>query len=83
MQLAVLDHNEHREREAAVNKNGDIIYHRKYRKQIKKWDVSPVKCDKAYKYIPDLVHTVFEEWKMSNHGLKCKRAMPQEHPANI
>ena len=75
MQLAVLGHNEHIEREVADN--------RKYRKQTKKWDLSLLKCDKDYKYIPDLMHMVCKERRMSNHGLKCKRAMQQEHPANI
>jgi len=82
-QLAVLDHNEHTERQTAVNKSGDVIYHRKYRKQTKKWDASPVRCDKAYKYVPELIQYIFEERKMSDHGLKHKRIRPQEHPVNI
>jgi len=82
-QLAVLDHNEHTERPNAVNKKGDIIYHRKYRKQTKKWDASSVKCDKEYKYVPDLMQMIFEEHKLSDHGLKHKRTRPQEHPMNI
>ena len=59
-----------------------MIYHRKYRKQTKKWDASPVKCDKAYKYVLDLMQLIFEEHKISDHGLKRKRIRPQEHPMN-
>ena len=40
VQFAILDRNAHKERGHARNKDGDIIYHRKYRKQSKKWDVS-------------------------------------------
>ena len=45
VQLAVLDHNALTGRENALNHNDDIIYHRKYRKQTKKWDVAPTKSD--------------------------------------
>ena len=83
MQLAILDHNAHTERENALNKNGDIIYHRKYRKQTKKWDVSPTKSNKAYKYIPELMKVILEERKGSVQNLKHRVALPQEHPANI
>ena len=82
-QLAVLDHNEHTQRQNAVNKSGDVIYHRKYRKPTKKWDASPVKCNKAYKYVPDLMQMIFQERKTSDHGLKHKRTRPLEHPVNI
>ena len=82
-QLTVLDHNEHTERQIAINKSGGVIYHRKYRKQTKKWDASPVKCDKEYKYVPDLMQLIFDERKISDHGLKYKRVKPQEHPVNI
>lgn len=35
---------------AAVNKRDGLIYHKKYRKQTKKWYASLVKCDKPYKF---------------------------------
>ena len=82
-QLALLDHNEHTQRENAVSKSGNVIYHRKYRKQSKKWDASPVKCEKAYKYVPELIQYIFEERNISDHGLKGKRIRPLEHPTNI
>ena len=65
MQLAILDHNVHTGRENVLNQNGDIIYHRKYRKQTKKWDVSPTKSNKTYKYIPELMKSIIEECKVS------------------
>ena len=51
VRLTVIDYNAHVEREVARNRAGDIIYHRKYRKQTKKWDVTPVHCRKDYSYM--------------------------------
>lgn len=83
VQLAVLDHNAHTTRENALNHNGDIIYHRKYRKQTKKWDVTPTKSKKLYKYIPELMRAILEERKVSVHNLKHQVTLHQEHPTNI
>ena len=81
--LAVLDHNAHTGRENALNHNGDIIYHRKYRKQTKKWDVTPTKSKKLYKYIPELMRAILEERKVLAHNLKHQVTLHQEHPSNI
>ena len=48
VQLAVLDHNAHLDREKAKNKTGEIIYNRKFRKQTKKWDATPSMESKKY-----------------------------------
>ena len=37
---------------------GTKIYHRKYRKQTKKWDVTPVLEEKKYECIPQLMEGV-------------------------
>ena len=81
VQLAVLDHNAHTERSVAMNKKGDAIYHRKYRKQTKKWDVTAVKSTKEYKYIPDLMLQIFEERVRSVVPLKHAITLSQDHPS--
>ena len=52
VQLAILDHNSHLQRGQAATKSGDTMFHRKYCKQSKKWDVTPTMNQKAYQYIP-------------------------------
>ena len=54
IQLAILDHNFHNQREKWMNKKGEVMYQRKYRKQSKKWDVTLLLAPKKYNYIPDL-----------------------------
>ena len=61
VQLAVLDHNAHLERAAATNIRGEQLYHRKYRKQSKMWDATPLKDRKGYKYIPEVMVTIFDQ----------------------
>ena len=83
MQLAVLDHNAHVKRAAATNSSGEQIYHRKYRRQSKKWDVTPVKENKHYKYIPQLIAAIFTQRMTSADTLKQTIHLPNHHPANI
>ena len=83
VQLAVLDHNAHVERPTATNSRGEQIYHRKYRKQSKKWDATPVKDTKHYKYIPELIVAIFEKRKKSADNLKRTICLPDHHPVNI
>ena len=83
VQLAVSDHNAHSERKAAVDNKGEQLFHRKYRKQSKKWDVTPLKSNKTYKYIPELIQAVFEERMVSVSSMKRPMTLPENHPANI
>ena len=80
MQLAVLDHNAHTRR---VNHNDNITYYRKYRKQTNKWDVTPTKSEKLYKYIPGFMRAILEEQKVLAYNMKQQVALHQEHPSNI
>ena len=73
----------HTGRENALNRNYDTINHRKYRKQTKKWDVTPTKSNKEYKYIPELVTAILEEQKVSVHNLKHQVTLPREHSTSI
>ena len=83
VQLAVLDHNAHIERTAATNIRGEPLYHRKYRKQSKKWDATPLKDRKGYKYIPEVMAAIFEQRKQSTIPLKRPNCLPLNHPANL
>ena len=51
IQLAMLDHNF---QEKWMNKKGEVMYQRKYRKQSIKWDVTSLLAPMKYDYIPDL-----------------------------
>lgn len=81
--LAVLDHNAHVGREIATTAKGDQRYHHKYRKQSKKWDVTPVKAKKEYTYIPNLISAIFEARKDSHGILRAKKRVQDDHPVNI
>ena len=83
IQLAVLDHNHHINRETKRNKNGEVLYQRKYRKQTKRWDVTPLLVSKDYSYIPRLMEAISRERANSDENLKHKQAKPLDHPSNI
>ena len=46
IQLAVLDHNHHIDKQEAHNKDCGLMYARKFRKQAKKWDATPLMMSK-------------------------------------
>ena len=76
----MIDYNAHDERPIVTNKEGEIIYHRKYRKQTKKWDVTPVHCQKKYSYMKDLVAEIL---RLREESDKITRSMISNHPHNI
>ena len=81
MQLAVLDYNAHLQWKIAENKQGEIVYQRKYRKQTKKWDVTPVQT-KKYKYMDKLKKEIMKQREHSVET-RSKPALPDNHPNNI
>ena len=81
--LAVIDYNAHAERPIVTNEEGEIIYHRKYRKQTKKWDITPVRCQKMYSYMKDLVAEIFRLREESDQIIRSKVALISNHPRNI
>ena len=83
IQLAVLEHNHHINRESRRNKNGEVMYQRKYRKQSKRWDVTPILASKDYSYIPKLMDVISRERASSDVNLKHKQLEPLHHPNNI
>ena len=60
---------------------GERIYHRKYRRQTKKWDVSPVLKSKQYDYIPELMNSVRLLRTGKSVTLCHKRVLAEDHPA--
>ena len=78
IQLAVLDHNLHAKRGMAKNKNGEPIYSRQYRKQTKKWDVTPCKEAKKYDYLSQIMQEILNSRKESTVGLKHKESLPHD-----
>ena len=83
MQLAVLDYNSHLNRDKAKNKDGVQIYNRKFRKQTKKWDVTPVLECKKYPHIPELMNTIELEYKDRDNALRVQVQSPYDNPASI
>lgn len=83
MQLAVLDHNFHTSRKPYTNKSGEPVFHRKYRKASKKWDITPAMEAKEYLYIPTLMDDILKCRKESSFSMKHKESLPAEHPAHI
>ena len=70
VQLAILDYNSHLSREKAKNKDGIQMYNRKFRKQSKKWDATPVLECKKYPHIPDLMKEIELEYKNHDTALR-------------
>ena len=79
----MIDYNVHVEQPITRNKEGDIIYHWKYRKQTKKWDVTPVQCPKKYSYMKDLVAEILKLMELSDQTIRSKVALISNHPCNI
>lgn len=72
----MLDHSGHCERVTVVSTKGEQVYHQKY--------VTPLKTVKKFKYIPELIQAVFEEWKAYISSMKCCCAtLSENHPINI
>ena len=83
VQLAILDHNNHLQRGQAATKSGDTMFHRKYRKQSKKWDATPTMNQKAYQYIPTIIRAIVEKRTCESITLKHSIIVPEDHPTRI
>ena len=59
------------------------MHHRKYRKQSKKWDVTPLLMPKQYQYIPELLSVISKERENSSFALKHKDPVLTAHPSTI
>ena len=83
IQLAVLDHNAHLDRDKAKNKKGKVVYNRKFRKQTKKWDATPSLEKKKYAYIPDLMNKIEKQHVLSTRNLKKGQPSLYDQPNHI
>ena len=83
VQLAILDHNSHLQRGKATTKSGDIIFHRKYCKQSKKWDASPTMKHKSYQYISAIMRAIVHKRTCGSISLKQSIVVPEDHPSRI
>ena len=81
VKLAALDHNAHLQREQVTNDKGEKTYHRKYRKQTKQWDVTPVMENKKYEYIPELMESVRLMRRQTTFTLCTKNVVAENHPS--
>ena len=81
MKLAVLDHNAHLQRGHVTSAKGDKTYHRKYRKQTKKWDVTPIMENKKFEYIPELMECVRFMHHQTTFTLRSKNDLAENHPS--
>ena len=78
--MVVLDHNAHLDRLQAQNKRSQHMYSRKYRKQTKKLDTTPILTKKKYEYLPQLVDCILSQRSSSSNRLKDKVILEEEHP---
>ena len=84
IQLAVLDHNAHLDRNPKQRgENQGLQYHRRYRKQTCNWDVVKVLDRKEYKYIPELMTEIMTYWQQSGFNMHSQTTVPPNHPTRI
>ena len=83
IQLAVLDNNAHCLREPAHSREGTATHARKFRKQSKKWDVTPVKKRKEYLYVNKIIQEIQKQRHDSCESLKKKRLLSPSNPYHI
>ena len=77
VQLAVLDHNAHLDKQHLHNKDSDHIYSCKFRKQTKKWGTTPTLKKKKYEYIPGLMDDIFS---LRSNTSKPTERLEESHP---
>lgn len=81
--LAVIDHNVHADREQAVNKDGQLIYARKYSKRTKRWHAERVKTLKSYQYFSDLMAMILKQREVDEGKSNRRVLFPEGHPKLI
>ena len=83
IRLSILDHNMHCQCEHMRSKDGNLLYHREYRKQSKKWDAAPTLIRKKYEYIPQIISEICKARTDFTSALKRKVVLPEKHPGHI
>ena len=80
VKLAALYHKAYLQRGHMTDTKGEKTYHQKYRKQTKKWDVTPVMENKKYECIPELIKSVRLMRHQTTFTLCSKNVLAEDHP---
>ena len=84
IQLAVLDHNAHTIRAPKQRADSQgYLYHRRYRKQTRNWDVVKVMERKEFDYIPEMLEVKTKFWKETACTTRKRTTLPDNHPSRI
>ncbi|XP_070544883.1 uncharacterized protein [Ptychodera flava] len=81
--LAAMDHNINHGREVRRNKNGEIISQRRYNKKSGRWTASPVKVDKTYPHITDLLKSILQKRLADKEGMQRKVELEPQDPRRL
>lgn len=81
--MAVIDHNSHVFRKAAVTAKGKQKYNKVYSKRSKNWRIVTVKESKTYDFWPTLAARIMQKIIDDEESIRRKVVIPKEHPKNI
>lgn len=81
--LAALDHNSHAEREVMKNKDGSLRWQRCYNKKSSRWSVHPVKVEKNYSYVQDLIRHIITSRIEDDIGMNRPMELEADDPRRI
>ncbi|XP_052097349.1 uncharacterized protein LOC127732344 [Mytilus californianus] len=81
--LAAIDHNAHAEREVMKNRDGSLRWQRSYNKKTSRWSVHPVKEEKNYDYIQDLIRQVLCTRIEDGIGMNRRLELEEDDPRRI
>lgn len=81
--LAALDHNSHAEREVMKNKDGSLRWQRSYNKKTSRWSVHPVKVEKNYSYVQDLIRHIITSRIEDDIGMNRPMELEADDPRRI
>ena len=82
-QLAILDYNAHAKRDKYRNKDGNEVFHCKYRKASQMWDTTPAIKKKEYLYISKLMDDILDYRIQSHRNMKFIPPVAADHPSQI
>ena len=83
MALAAIDHNMHLHRQLAKTKDGKEIFKVKYSKRTKTHHAEPVKVNKDYSYIPQLLSRILQRRKESTGTVLARNIRNERDPKHI
>ncbi|KAL3874220.1 hypothetical protein ACJMK2_037265 [Sinanodonta woodiana] len=81
--LAAIDHNRHINRPSIVNRDGTLRYQRSFNKKSRRWSAYPVKEDKSYDYITELMEKVIERRLNDTIGMNRPALLETDDPRRI